>query len=356
MENERYIHLIDSELANLPDFVNQYRIGTNLSLTTTYQYLTEFRRFFDWLLISSLSQAADNNHVSPTDLEQLKRNDIMLYIDSIKHNSNEHKNSVSPTTINRSINALRSLYKFLTIKSDNVNGHSYFDQNVMLKIDSMNTNQTLSYRAHAIKAHMLIGEEKFKLLDFIDTTYISKINKQAIYSFEKNKERDLALIALMLGTGIRVSEAANVNMKDINLSDKYLDITRKGGQKDTVPIADWTIDYLKNYANHRSSTYHPDKTQTAFFITEYHGKINRIASNSIERLVSKYSAAYGRKLTPHKLRHTVASEIYSNTKDQVVVAQQLGQKGTSATSLYTHVDPDKQRAALNDNSNQRQNK
>ena len=84
----------------------------------------------------------------------------------------------------------------------------------------------------------------------------------------------------------------------------------------------------------------------AFFLTNYHGETRRISANSIERLVKKYSIAFGRPLTPHKLRHTLASELYEVTKDQVLVAQQLGQKGTSATDLYTHVDQSVQKAAL----------
>ena len=74
---------------------------------------------------------------------------------------------------------------------------------------------------------------------------------------------------------------------------------------------------------------------------------DRITSNAIERFVSKYSEAFGRRLTPHKLRHTLASELYEETKDKVLVSQQLGQRGTSATDLYTHVDQDKQKNALN---------
>ena len=71
-----------------------------------------------------------------------------------------------------------------------------------------------------------------------------------------------------------------------------------------------------------------------------------MTANAIEKMVKKYSTAFGHPLTPHKLRHTLASEMYEVTKDQVLVAQQLGQKGTSATDLYTHVDQKQQRDAL----------
>ena len=77
-----------------------------------------------------------------------------------------------------------------------------------------------------------------------------------------------------------------------------------------------------------------------------------MTTNAIEKMVGKYSAAFGHPITPHKLRHTVASELYQATKDQVMVAQQLGQKGTSATDLYTHVDQREQRASLNASAKQ----
>ena len=157
----------------------------------------------------------------------------------------------------------------------------------------------------------------------------------------------MAIIALILGTGIRVSECAGVDLQDLNLKDAVLDVTRKGGQKDSVPIAEWTLDYIQKYKNIRMKRYSADQKETAFFLTRWHNQTRRITTNAIEKMVNKYSAAFGHPLTPHKLRHTLASELYEVTKDQVLVAQQLGQKGTTATDLYTHVDQKVQRAALN---------
>jgi site-specific recombinase XerD len=82
-------------------------------------------------------------------------------------------------------------------------------------------------------------------------------------------------------------------------------------------------------------------------LTYYNGQANRITSGNIEKMVVKYSEAFGKRLTPHKLRHTLAFELYEETKDKVLVSQQLGQRGTSATDLYTHIDQTKQKNALN---------
>lgn len=357
METKKYLDLIKIELKGMPDFVKEYNFGTNHSLTTSYQYLTEIRRFFNWLRQENISEAKDNQHISTDTLANLRRNDIMLYIDYLGHTKNQQGHLNSPSTINRSINALRSLFKFLTITSDNNNGKPYFNRNVMLKIDSLNNTKTLNYRAHILESHMYTGKLKYEFLDFIENEYEHHCNKQALPAFRVNKERDMAIVALILGTGIRVSECAGVNLADLNLKEEAsLDVTRKGGQRDSVPIAEWTLGYISDYKKIRRERYQASKKETAFFLTRWHDQTRRITTNAIEKMVNKYSAAFGHPLTPHKLRHTLASELYDVTKDQVLVAQQLGQKGTSATDLYTHVDQKKQREALNEISEESENK
>ena len=355
MEADKYLPLIQEELKKLPDYVNEYYLGTNHAVTTTYQYLTEIRRFFNWLRVSGLSTAEENTAISTKTLEKLRRSDIMLYIDHLRHTTNAQGRLNSPTSINRSINALRSLFKFLTVTADVNDGEPYFYRNVMAKIDSLNDTKTLNYRAHTLAAHMYRGQMKFDFIDFIKNGYPQKCDKRALPAFKVNKERDIAIIALILGTGVRVSEAANVDLADLNMKQRLLDVIRKGGQKDSVPIAPWAIQYIQDYLTIRAQRYHALKKDTAFFLTVYHGQTRRMTANAIERMVKKYSTAFGHPLTPHKLRHTLASEMYEVTKDKVLVAQQLGQKGTSATDLYTHVDQNQQRAALNKISNHDQN-
>ncbi|MEY8441543.1 tyrosine recombinase XerS [Lactobacillaceae bacterium 24-114] len=348
MESDKYLTLIQNELKQLPSYINDYYLGTNHAVTTTYQYLTEIRRFFDWLRVSNLSNAEKNIEVTTEELAKLRRNDIMLYIDHLRHMTNAQGRLNSPTSINRSINALRSLFKYLTVTADVNDGEPYFYRNVMLKIDSLNDTKTLNYRAHTLASHMYRGQMKFDFIDFIENQYPKQCDKRALPAFEVNKERDIAIITLILGTGVRVSEAANVSLGDLNLKQELLDVIRKGGQRDSVPIAPWAIKYIQEYLKIRATRYHALKKDTALFLTIYHGETRRMTANSIEKMVKKYSTAFGHPLTPHKLRHTLASEMYNVTKDQVLVAQQLGQKGTSATDLYTHVDQKKQREALNE--------
>ena len=101
MEADKYLPLIQDEIKKLPDYVNEYYLGTNHAVTTTYQYLTEIRRFFDWLRISGLTTATDNREITTKTLEKLRRNDIMLYIDHLRHTTNAQGHLNSPTSINR---------------------------------------------------------------------------------------------------------------------------------------------------------------------------------------------------------------------------------------------------------------
>ena len=346
MDHDRYLPLIQTELKKLPVYIRNFYLQTNHSITTIYQYLTEFRRFFNWLRESDISDAKENQAIKVEALAKLRRSDIMLYIDFLKHSKNKQGRVNSPTSINRSINALRSLFKFLTVTADTEDGKPYFTNNVMLKIDSLNTTETLNYRAHNLETHMYTGERKYEFIDFIENEYEKNCDPRALTAFKKNKERDICIAAMILGTGIRVSEAANVNVEDLHLEDAMLDVTRKGGMRDSVPIAPWVVQYVERYAKIRQDRYNPPKDQKAFFVTEYHGEVRRITYNSIEKLIKKYSTAFGHPLTPHKLRHTLASELYEITKDRVLVSQQLGQKGTSATDLYTHVNQEAQKDAL----------
>lgn len=96
METAKYLELIQIEVNKLPDFVKQFNLGTNHSLTTTYQYLTEIRRFFDWLRQENISSASDNAHVTTDTLANLRRNDIMLYIDYLGHTRNKQGRLNSP--------------------------------------------------------------------------------------------------------------------------------------------------------------------------------------------------------------------------------------------------------------------
>jgi len=236
MDQKHYAKLINRELRNLPFYVNVFYLAKNLSITTKYQYITEIRRLLTWLIQEGLSSADNCKNVSLKTLEHLKRDDVMFYIYSLKNKTNKQNKYNSPTTINRTINALRSLYTFLTVTADNNNGEPCFYRNVMAKIDSLPASKTLNYRANELKTHMYRGQKKHDFLDFLSNKYEKQVNNNIAGHFVRNKERDIAVIAVMLGTGVRVQEAASANFKDLNMQASMLNVVRKGGQKMLCPL------------------------------------------------------------------------------------------------------------------------
>lgn len=111
-------------------------------------------------------------------------------------------------------------------------------------------------------------------------------------------------------------------------------------------IAAFAKPYLEEYLKIRAPRYKAEKQDQALFLTEYRGVPNRIDASSIEKLVAKYSQDFKVRVTPHKLRHTLATRLYSATKSQVLVSHQLGHASTQVTDLYTHIVNDEQKNAL----------
>ena len=86
----------------------------------------------------------------------------------------------------------------------------------------------------------------------------------------------------------------------------------------------------------------------AFFLTTQNKVPARLGTRSVELLVKKLSTAYGKPTTPHKLRHTLATRLYEQTKDSLLVSQQLGHKGTAIVEVYAHVAAETTKEALSD--------
>ena len=361
MDAKQYSKLIDKELQDMPLYVFYYSQQPNLAITTVYQYLTEFRRFFDWLRQApadieypdngNISNASSNKDIKLETLEKLQAAQVQAFLKELSFRENKQSTRDSRKTINRTINALRSLFHYLTVTADLKDGEPYFYRNVMLKIPLIKgSKESISYRNAKFAPMLYLGSKKHDWLNFIANDYENTLSNRARSSFSFNKERDLAIIALLLASGIRVSELARLNLKDFNRRERSIIVVRKGGKKDAPLIADWAIPYIDKYLEIREQRYQPDKNEPALFLTKYAGKAKRIATNTVERFVSKYSEAFpeGNRTTPHKLRHSLGTELYDESKDVMVVATQLGHTGISATDQYIQqAEIDKQRKQLN---------
>ncbi|MFM1545476.1 tyrosine recombinase XerS [Streptococcus mutans] len=353
MRRELLLEKIDELKELMPWYVLEYyqsKLTIPYSFTTLYEYLKEYRRFFEWLIDSGVSNANKLADIPLETLEHLSKKDMESFILYLRErtllNTKNKRQGVSQTTINRTLSALSSLYKYLTEEVENADGEPYFYRNVMKKISTKKKKETLAARAENIKQKLFLGNETMEFLEYVDCEYEHKLSKRALSSFRKNKERDLAIIALLLASGVRLSEAVNLDLKDVNLNMMIIEVTRKGGKQDSVNVAGFAKPYLENYITIRRGRYKAEKTDLAFFLSEYRGVPNRMDASSIEKMVAKYSQDFKIRVTPHKLRHTLATRLYDATKSQVLVSHQLGHASTQITDLYTHIVNDEQKNAL----------
>ena len=234
----------------------------------------------------------------------------------------------------------------MTEEVEDENGEPYFYRNVMKKVATQKKKETLASRAENIKNKLFLGDETQGFLDFIDTEYEISLSNRAKSSFIRNKERDLAIIALILASGIRLSETVNIDLNDLNLKTMVVEVTRKGGKRDSVNIAGFAKPYLTAYLDIREKRYQAGKRDVALFLTLYKEQANRIDNSSVEKMVAKYSKVFKVRVTPHKLRHTLATRLYAETNSQALVSHQLGHASTQVTDLYTHIVDEEQKDAL----------
>jgi integrase len=357
MNNQQYLKHNEQLLQTLPSYINEYYLDKStvpLSPATLYQYLNEFHRFLTWTVDVGIADVSDIKDVSLSTLEHFKKQDMELYksylLNRGKQTAANPQGTISHRTVNRSLNALSALFRYLTEETENADGEPYFYRNVMKKIALVSDNETYQTRARNIKDQLMLGDADIKYVEFIKNDYPNSItNKRTLALYKRDCERDVAINALMLGTGIRVSELTNANLKDLNLHKATISVRRKGGKHDSVPIAGWVISYLQDYLKIRKQRYLATKDTPALFLTKGATSPRRISTATVELLVAKYSQAFNHvRITPHKLRHTLASKLYLETNNEHLVATQLGQSSTKATGLYTHIIDTKQRKALDE--------
>ena len=191
----------------------------------------------------------------------------------------------------------------------------------------------------------LDADEVASLLDYIEECSDSLTERQKIY-YNITKYRDLAIVTLLLGTGIRVSELVGLDLDHIDFKNNGITVTRKGGNQMIVYFGDEVCDVLVNYIENVRSTITPLKGhENALFLSI---QKKRISVRAVEDLVKKYAKAIVpyKKITPHKLRSTYGTTLYRETNDIYLVADVLGHKDVNTTRKhYADMDDANRRKA-----------
>ena len=145
--------------------------------------------------------------------------------------------------------------------------------------------------------------------------------------------RDLALLTLLLGTGIRVSECVGLDISDVDFDNLAIKVRRKGGYEDVVYFGEEVEEALLSYLDQRKHMIPMSGHEDALFLSL---QSRRMAVRSVENLVKKYASLVTttKKITPHKLRSTYGTTLYQETGDIYLVADVLGHKDVNTTRKH----------------------
>lgn len=146
--------------------------------------------------------------------------------------------------------------------------------------------------------------------------------------------RDLAIFELLYGSGLRLSEACQLDLADLDLAGGWVAVTGKGRKQRHVPLTAHSIRALQGYLKNRSAA----PSETALF-TGRSGR--RLGSRQIQKRLQQFAAQHGsRHLSPHMLRHSYASHLLQNARDIRAVQELLGHSQLATTQHYTRLDFD----------------
>ncbi|HCG4536281.1 tyrosine recombinase XerS (plasmid) [Ureibacillus chungkukjangi] len=365
-EDEKIKESINNLQKELPYYIRLYVLykeSNETSFKTIQQYLYRYKIFFNWLIVpqeegkpeTAIIQVPDIKEITLEHLENLKLSEVNLFIASLKEENinkeSKNKKRTYKLVKNRNIksiavmiSALKSLFVFLSKKSeDEETGETFISRNVMDKVDIPIKRETSQNRAEKISSVIIPGNEMEGFIQFIETEYIKTLElKQSITTFNRDYRRDIALISLLLSTGIRVGEAASLLIRGINFKRQTITINRKGNKEDTIPVIDSAMDHLREYLKIRDEKYKNAAECEFVFVSLYKGEARPLSRRSMENIVKKYTEAYfdGSGISPHKLRHSFAVDFVKNGGDITVLRDLLGHTDTTITSLYLNMAND----------------
>ncbi|MEE6185185.1 tyrosine recombinase XerS [Bacillus pretiosus] len=348
-EKEKFKILVDKHKNKMPWYIIEYtEMKTALYPATLYAYITEYEKFLKWLVSNRL--AVDNGKVVTnicdvpiTTLETLPLNEAGSFQRYLQGEGIETR------AINRTFSALKSLFKYLAQNTENEHGENYISRNVMEKIELHKEKVDAAARADDV-ANMIFNEkDDVAFLQFLANDYgemLKDISPQKYSFFQRDKERDIVIISLILGTGLRVSEVASLTISSINFRQGTVKVTRKGNKRSSILATRSCLDDVQEYIKVRPSKYNCPQYEDLLFVTNYKGKYTQLTVRAIQKLIDKYTSAIDEKRSPHKLRHTYATNHYKENKDLVLLRDQLGHTSVGVTSIYTNFNNEKKREAV----------
>jgi len=176
------------------------------------------------------------------------------------------------------------------------------------------------------------------LPDVLSVEEIEKIIKVIDLSIPMG-HRNLTIIEMLYGSGLRVSELINTKLSDIYFYEKYMKIIGKGSKQRLVPLSDKTIEQINFWLQERNSIQIKSKNEDFLFLNKHGTKMSRIA---VFNIIKKFVKDTGitKRISPHTFRHSFATHMLEGGANLRAIQQLLGHSSIITTEIYTHLSMD----------------
>lgn len=318
--NDNNVERLRELKAELPYFCSEFFVGVENTTTplTRLNYAYDLRIFFYYLATHAPQfHGRSAKQISLLDLNALTATEIENFLEFLsmyEFNGKTYRNNARAKS--RKLSTLRSFFSYFYKKEK-------LDRNISEKVDLPKLREKAIVRLEV--------DEMVNLLDMAETGYALSPTQQV---FHKHTEaRDFAIIALMLGTGIRVSECVGLDIDDIDFSINGFKVIRKGGSEVVLYFNQEVEKALRAYLEVRVNQKDVPASEKALFLSL---QKKRISTRAVQNLVKKYSSLVAplKNISPHKLRSTYGTNLYKETKDIYVVADVLGHKDINTTKRH----------------------
>lgn len=279
-------------------FLEHLEIGKNKSLKTVENYHHYLQRFVDFFPGNSP--------------EQLKLRDIHDYQLFLNRYSNERGHELSTKTQNYHLIALRAFLKYL-VRQD---------------VETLAPEKIELKKIPERVVDFLTREEMERLFSIIDLS-------------KKGGLRDRAMMETLYSTGLRVSELTSLNRSQVDLERKEFTVRGKGRKPRLVFLSERCVKWLRLYLADREDNWEPifisfgrNRTDEDLGL----GEKRRLTAYSVEEMVRRNArlAGIGKRVTPHVIRHSFATDLLYNGADIRSVQEMLGHASITTTQIYTH--------------------
>lgn len=307
-------------LAELPRFCRQYFRGIEhvTSARTRLAYAYDLRVFFNFIRQNNPSlQEMQLKDFPVSLLGELEKEDLEEYLEYLSYYEKDGQVYTNDERgKSRKMSAVRSLFH-------------YFYQAEM--IDKDITQLVPSPKLHEKPITRLDTEEIGAFLDEVDSGSDLTGRQRAFH--QRTRTRDLAMLTLMLGTGIRVSECVGLDLNDLDFKQNAIRVHRKGGNESIVYFGEEVEGPLQDWIAERRLILPADGSENALFLSLQR---RRISVRAVEKLVKKYAQRVTtlKHITPHKLRSTYGTALYEATGDIYLVADVLGHRDVNTTRAH----------------------